>query len=720
MRPDLSLRVRSLPPFFLILALGALVLAPCRSWAECSGDGPIKMPNVVWGFKDSVSACPAGDSLGFSGHPAKLRITALYYDADCNPKAGVPPESIWVTTSIISGNLIVNDSGGKIFADDSTDATGLARVTLSNFSGCGRVRVFLKVDGDNEGYRDVVVRSVDTDASGRTTTDDWSSFTPCDLNYDGVAGNIPDAALVALHADHWHRHALFGTPRQRSAICDTCPPGTAYGLGRSDVSWSPSGRYLSYTVMDGSQECKVFIVRSDAKAGDPAQQFTFQRSGHPDSSDYDPSWSPLGTEMFFDREDRVIYRKGIAGFNSDTSEVAIYGSAHPTTYVSVSPDGGTVAFTQIDSLGNGHLFTVPRAGGAARQLTSESGVVDVYAKWSPDGRTVVFQRSSQVLQRNVLYTVRADTVPVPAPVPLYGPKTNGRDRYLPQAVLPAFSPDGAVVTAALNDTSNSAVTCVLDGVSAADSVALIAYPRYHYLGLSPNYSPDGTRIMFLAFPTDTAIAVQVFSTQRNMNLPPTIGLVGDQGIADSTARVLVSALQGEQLTLVITATDPEPDQLRYAAYFLGAGMSFDSTKHTFTWTPPAGTSGNTYTVKFVVMTPSGGMDAVLCQISVYSGGAPRASLRDASTPSSKVLALGGPSPARGQLRLILVGNVGETALVDVHDIAGRRLDRFYAKVGSQVVWPIRGVGTVSRPAGIYIVTATIAGQRVVRRFVLLP
>ncbi len=51
---------------------------------------------------------------------------------------------------------------------------------------------------------------------------------------------------------------------------------------------------------------------------------------------------------------------------------------------SVSPDGATVAFDW-----NGDLWTVPTAGGAARQLTSHQGR-DAQPKFSPDGKEIAF------------------------------------------------------------------------------------------------------------------------------------------------------------------------------------------------------------------------------------------------------------------------------------------------------------------------------------------
>ena len=63
-------------------------------------------------MKDSLTACPAGDSVYYR-RPARLRISVFYSDIDCNPRVGVPPESIWAQVFSYTGNLTVNDEGAK-------------------------------------------------------------------------------------------------------------------------------------------------------------------------------------------------------------------------------------------------------------------------------------------------------------------------------------------------------------------------------------------------------------------------------------------------------------------------------------------------------------------------------------------------------------------------------------------------------------------------------
>src|SRR5262249_53782773 len=145
-------------------------------------------------------------------------------------------------------------------------------------------------------------------------------------------------------------------------------------------------------VVGGAAPCAVYIVPSDGSDGNVPSQFTF-----PDSSlhDYDPSWSPLGYEIAFDRDDRRILRKGIPGVASDTSlhlvvasgDQFVSGDATP----GISPDGKWVAFSRRDG-GPRHIYKVPISGGTPTKLTSETDGVDFYPLWSSDGIWITFDR----------------------------------------------------------------------------------------------------------------------------------------------------------------------------------------------------------------------------------------------------------------------------------------------------------------------------------------
>ena len=226
----------------IVAALAMTIAVATAARADCSNapGGGTPLGNVVWGLTDSLAACPAGDSV-LAGRPSRLRIWISYSDANCNPKIGVPPESIWVFVSSTTSNLKVNDEGAKIFADDSTDGSGYARVTIPSFSGNGTVSIGVAVSGKGFGAKSVTVRTTDTNADGRSDAADATGYS--DINYSGGSrqrrgsGNNPTAQqpqalapecafwdacasdqhvpyLSAIYAEHAGIQPVLGSPWQ--------------------------------------------------------------------------------------------------------------------------------------------------------------------------------------------------------------------------------------------------------------------------------------------------------------------------------------------------------------------------------------------------------------------------------------------------------------------------------------------------------------------------
>ncbi len=642
------------------------------------------MPNVLWSLKDSVSACPAGDSV-LAGHPSRLRIKVWYSDDACNAKVGVPPESIWVTTTVGNGNVVVNDQP-KVFADDSTDVLGITRVTIVSLSGCGRLNVKLYVAGVYQGLREAKLRSTDTNGDGRTTSSDLTGV--CDLNFDGVV-NSTDIALVNGHLEDFHRNALFGTLIRRTNLCGACANGQPNTIGDGVIAWSPSGRWLAFERRNATKQCTITLVASDPTVGNQTRQLSFPPPGSAD--DYDPSWSPLGHEVVYGRGDSQILRKGVPGMVADTSEIAVpvLGSFSALTNEAISPDATTIAFKAFPlGSSNSHIYTVPATGGTPTQLTA-GNFFDSYPQWSPDGRMIVFSRFL-TLTSSGIYRVPAEGGSV---TPVFEPSAI-------KAEYPHYAPDAAILTISYYPASAAPFTVTRDTTIGSPTRSIANYPSYNYLTLTPKLSPDGTRLALLAkVPGSSDITPQMWGARRNMSLPPQFTSIGSQSVADTTASVSVTMNAEHTNNLVVSASDPENDPLTYAPYFLQLGMTFTALTRTLTWLPSSSLVGQTFNVKFVVSTPSGGVDAIIVRITVTPPVGPLRAGRAVQEQTEWSI----KEDSRNGIFSVTTPLLGASeGTLSVFDVAGRELARIRGRSGSALVWPGVTAAGAKAPSGVYL------------------
>lgn len=643
-------------------------------------------------------------------------MVITYLSASCTPRVGVPPESIWVVSAGSTGNAKFNDKAASTFADDSTNASGQARITIPSFSGCGSVTLRLFVAGVDKGTKTVQVRTTDTNADGRVTSADQTG--PCDVNYNSTAD---DATIVSAHADHWRRNALHGTLVRRTSFCETCPPEAVNTKGDSEISWSASARYLSITAFidagpGNEPACKVFLVPSSPSLGNELTQFTFTPILY---HDYDPNWSPLNTEIIFDRGDSVVIRKPVPWLG--TTETVVTASNNPGCDIhhgdnmpGISPDGQWVAFARCNGnpTGGWSLWKKKIVGGTATQLTPTAARVDFYPQWSPDGQTIYFQRIDDTIGPQwTLWKVPANggtatQVFIPPSSP---------DIY--DAVQPAASPDGLILTAGFGKRDSlvrNVVTHTLDpALSSPTSAKLIPnYPDTNFADkgdfpiLSPRLSPDGTRLLLGS--------KQAWAARRNMNLPPRFTTVtsfeeGTRSIADTAATMNFTFDPHSSNFITVLATDTESDALTYKASFLQSWMTWNPSTRTLTASNPipSGNIGKTFYVKFWVTTASGGTDSFIAIITVAvtfagparSSGSENESLQD------------GPNPTRGAFAVTAPFELGAEARLSVFDISGRLVARVRGPSGTPIVWEGKDRYGAAAPSGTYLWRLEVGAHR---------
>ena len=673
------MRFRLLAPWICAAALLLTVAGVLPRKSQASGDTPVH--GVTWNLVDRISACPAGDTLGVSGHPSRLRINVWYIGGDGLNKIGVPPESVYVTVATDSGTAVANDIATYTFADDSTkeigDDGGFTRIQVPSFSGNGKVAVTLFVSGVSQGTKKVYVRTVDTNHDGKVTTADETGYS--DINYSGGSPNGTDAALVAGHlyqGEHWHRYALHGAMMKRTNLLDYARSNAYKTMGSGDISWSPSGRNIAFSHRDtcratGETPCRIAFVRAVGYHGEVARQISYSDTSAGASNtcteeDYDPAWSPTGQYVYYHRNDQVIHRKGVPGYSTDTSDVVILTSGSLLTYLSLSPNGDSLAYAQLTS-GTFQVFIASVASGASRQITSDAASY-FYPQWSPDGNKIIVDRSASGSDH--LYTLYLRTGTSSA---FYTTAAASR--------LPAYSPDSAVVVAGVGPNTSSTVISTLDARGTSTIIALPEYREFVFDPLGPRFSPDGTRIAFQSPNPAMAGAQrpQLFATRQNMNIPPQITDIGSQGLVDSTTRVAINCIRGLESSITVAATDATGagDAITYKAAFLKDGMVFNEGTHVLTWTPSAAV-GTVYNVKLYVTTISGGVDAAIAVLTVTASGLVVAresnDVHSVGTRDGEAVAF---TTDRGR---------GAEVQLEVFDVGGRRVKAMRALGGERISW----------------------------------
>jgi Tol biopolymer transport system component/DNA-binding winged helix-turn-helix (wHTH) protein len=165
-------------------------------------------------------------------------------------------------------------------------------------------------------------------------------------------------------------------------------PFTSYTGREAEPTFSPDGAQVAFTWDGESQDNYDIYVK--AIAAEQPLRLTSDRA-----RDGSPAWSPDGTRIAFLRdkpgggsEVRLIPPTG--GPERPIGEVL--GLAHQG--LSWSPDGRSLAVVDRSAPGeHPEIFVLEVASGAKKRLAPASSSFDILPTFSPDGRTVAFNRT---------------------------------------------------------------------------------------------------------------------------------------------------------------------------------------------------------------------------------------------------------------------------------------------------------------------------------------
>lgn len=191
-----------------------------------------------------------------------------------------------------------------------------------------------------------------------------------------------------------------------------CLPASC--IQRWEPSWSPDGTRLAIaTTMPGAL-MPMGIAIVDVKTGVITQ---VEEHSAVEGQDHFPRWSPDGTRLVFWRGDASSERGDTAVFTigaDGTGLRQLTDTALVAGDPDYSPDGTRILFGTHPLLqyrsGQSELFTMAPDGSDQRQLThfGPSGPRATQPRWSPDGATIVYTRTTQSAESRVIWQMDAD------------------------------------------------------------------------------------------------------------------------------------------------------------------------------------------------------------------------------------------------------------------------------------------------------------------------
>ncbi len=232
-------------------------------------------------------------------------------------------------------------------------------------------------------------------------------------------------------------------------------------------------------------------------------------------------------------------------------------------------------------------------------------------------------------------------------------------------------------------------------------------------------------VRFTAANAMTSVPAQTDITVSNTDRAPVV-----------TAQTSVTANPGVQLVINVTAADPDGDaiaSLTASLSGLPAGnatfvANATNTSGQLTWTPNAGDKGR-YNVSFVATNALSGSATTNIRVAPHltSGPLPTIAPMDpepsqaGSLPTQLALSMAYPNPSRGAVAFAL--DLPRPARVKwmVQDLQGRVLwteARTDPAGRALLSWNGTVQGRGRAPAGLYMVTVSVEGQRLARRLVV--
>lgn len=234
--------------------------------------------------------------------------------------------------------------------------------------------------------------------------------------------------------------------------------------------WSPKGGLIAFGTRWPRRA--VYVMKTDTTG---LRQLTDTAT-----EARDPSWSPDGRRLVCSIRQGNYWRIAIVRL-SGGAPIPITEANSTAFQPAWSPDGSHIAFAMYNN-GRSDIHVVPAGGGKSTRLT-DGPSANVCPAWSPDGDTIAFATDREGSWR--VYTMRPDGTQ----------QAHAADVV---AEWPAWRPDGAALAYAGTTEPRSARGPLPRGICVMDlREGAVHLLRAGALGYAPNWSPDGTKMVFV-------------------------------------------------------------------------------------------------------------------------------------------------------------------------------------------------------------------------------
>jgi len=150
------------------------------------------------------------------------------------------------------------------------------------------------------------------------------------------------------------------------------------GSRETNPQWSPDGKWIAF-ISDKSGRDEVWICDTEGK--------NLRKISDSDTEKGAIEWAPDSKSLLYTASDHNLYH-----FTLDSNQTQVIASSEVANIADpqFSPDGKWVSYTKRDKDLRPHVFVNAISGGQERRITDETMFADSDARWTPDGKKIIF------------------------------------------------------------------------------------------------------------------------------------------------------------------------------------------------------------------------------------------------------------------------------------------------------------------------------------------